>query len=135
MNMQRTFALILAATTALTTIASAGAVDELTASYRSSGAGNFSAKKGEEMWNAQSPTGKGGKPMSCATCHGADLRKGGQHVETGKAIDPMAPSANSKRLTDVKEVEKWFKRNCKETYSRECTPQEKGDFLAFISSK
>ncbi|TBR21868.1 MAG: DUF1924 domain-containing protein, partial [Candidatus Nitrosotenuis sp.] len=36
---------------------------------------------------------------------------------------------------DPKFVEKWFKRNCKETLERECTPQEKGDFLAYLSGK
>ncbi|MEA3244387.1 MAG: DUF1924 domain-containing protein, partial [Pseudomonadota bacterium] len=33
---------------------------------------------------------------------------------------------------DGKKIEKWFKRNCKWTLGRECTAQEKADFLAYI---
>ena len=44
----------------------------------------------------------------------------------------MAPSVNPKRLTDRSKIEKWFKRNCKWTLGRECTPQEKGDILTFL---
>jgi len=29
-------------------------------------------------------------------------------------------------------VEKWFKRNCKDVLARECTAQEKADFVAFL---
>ena len=47
----------------------------------------------------------------------------------------MAPSVNPKRLTDRTKIEKWFVRNCKWTFGRECTPQEKGDLLSFISSR
>ena len=54
---------------------------------------------------------------------------------TGKAIEPLAPSANPKRLTDPEHIEKWFLRNCKWTLGRECTPQEKGDFLVMIRAK
>ena len=37
--------------------------------------------------------------------------------------------------TDPEHIEKWFTRNCKWTLGRECTPQEKGDFLLMIRSK
>ena len=67
--------------------------------------------------------------------HSADLTSTGKHVRTGKKIKPLAPSVNPKRLTDTKKIEKWFKRNCKWTLGRECTPQEKGNVLAFIKSK
>jgi hypothetical protein len=43
----------------------------------------------------------------------------------------LAPSAQSDRFSDPEKVEKWFKRNC--TWGRECTAQEKGDFLAYLS--
>ncbi|MBT5634001.1 MAG: DUF1924 domain-containing protein, partial [Gammaproteobacteria bacterium] len=36
------------------------------------------------------------------------------------------------RFNSMKKVEKWFKRNCKWTFSRPCSPQEKGDILTFI---
>ena len=31
-----------------------------------------------------------------------------------------------------KKIEKWFKRNCKEAWGRECTAQEKADFLTYL---
>ena len=33
------------------------------------------------------------------------------------------------------DVEKWFKRNCKQVLGRECTPAEKGDFITFMMSQ
>ena len=51
-----------------------------------------------------------------------------------KSIEPLAPVANRERLTDPAKVEKWFKRNCKDVLARECTAQEKADFLAFLIS-
>jgi hypothetical protein len=29
-------------------------------------------------------------------------------------------------------VEKWFKRNCNEVLGRDCSAQEKGDWLSFM---
>jgi hypothetical protein len=51
----------------------------------------------------------------------------------GKPVDPLAPSVNRKRLTDVQEVEKWLLRNFKQVYNREGTAREKGDALVFIN--
>ena len=76
-----------------------------------------------------------GKVRNCSTCHGKDLRAPGKHTKSGKTIDPLAPSANKERLTDPKFIEKWFTRNCKWVLGRECTPQEKGDFLAYLRDK
>lgn len=45
----------------------------------------------------------------------------------------MKPAVNPERLVDAKKIEKWFLRNCKWTFGRECTAQEKGDFLTFIN--
>ncbi len=63
-----------------------------------------------------------------------DLTRTGKHVKTNKEIKPMTPSANPKRLTDAKKIEKWFKRNCKWTLGRVCTAREKADFLAYINN-
>ena len=41
-------------------------------------------------------------------------------------------SAAKKRFKKLKKVEKWFKRNCKWTFGRTCTEQEKGDMLAYL---
>lgn len=110
------------------------ATDELFARYKSEGATNFDAERGMKNWNKESK-GEDGEAMSCTTCHGKDLSKEGKHHKTGKVIKPMAPSANAERLTDVKKVEKWFKRNCNDAWGRECTAQEKGDFLKFLLTK
>jgi hypothetical protein len=51
---------------------------------------------------------------------------------TGKSIEALAPSANANRFTDTSKTEKWFKRNCKDVFSRECTAQEKADIVAWL---
>jgi hypothetical protein len=46
----------------------------------------------------------------------------------------MAVSATPARYTDPAKVEKWFKRNCTEVIGRECSAQEKGDWLTYMTS-
>lgn len=72
---------------------------------------------------------------SCTSCHGNSLHMPGRHQKTGKLIEPMAPSTNGQRLTDTKKIKKWLLRNCKWTYGRVCTTQEKGDFLSWLSTQ
>ena len=110
----------------------ADAVDQVLAQYRTQGAGEFNADAGKVLWDKSYPDARGGEARQCASCHSADLRQPGKHDQTGKRIEPMAPSVNAKRLTDVKFMEKWFLRNCKGTLGRECTPQEKGNVLVFL---
>ena len=121
------------------------AIPEMMAKYEAEGASNFSAEAGKKMWTKVMPYEKKGemiKDRSCSTCHGTDLTKPGKHAKTGKEIAPMIPSAVSTnrkgeqvpRFSEAKKIKKWFKRNCKWTYGRECTPQEKGNFLAFFKS-
>jgi Domain of unknown function (DUF1924) len=113
----------------------AAAVDELLKRYATEGAGNFSAAEGEQFWDRAVIDAKTGEPRKCSLCHTTDLRRTGKHAKTGKVIEPMAPSVNPKRLTDVKDIEKWFGRNCKWTLGRECTPQEKGNVLVMIRGR
>ncbi len=108
-----------------------GATEQLLEQYRAAGAGPFSAEAGAQMWSQKFGTDS----RSCTSCHTADLRSSGKHQRTGKAIQPLAPSANPRRLSETKKIEKWFKRNCKWTLDRTCTPQEKGDFLLFINAQ
>jgi hypothetical protein len=116
-------------------LAGAATGDDLLTTYQGQGGGPFSAAAGERAWTAQhQPEGADG-PRSCATCHGTDLTKTGKHAATGKAIEPLAVSANPKRLKDPAKVEKWFGRNCRWTLGRDCTPQEKGDFVRYIQSQ
>ncbi|MBI5889126.1 MAG: DUF1924 domain-containing protein [Nitrosomonadales bacterium] len=107
------------------------ATDELFARYKSAGAAGFDAERGSKNWNRE-VQGEAGEMVSCTACHGKDLGKEGRHRKTDKVIKPMAPSVNKERYTDAKKIEKWFKRNCNDVWSRECTAQEKGDLLKFL---
>ncbi|MDO8988655.1 MAG: DUF1924 domain-containing protein [Sideroxyarcus sp.] len=110
------------------------ATDELFARYKAAGASSFDAERGMKTWTKEAKS-EGGEMMSCTACHGNDLGKDGKHHKTGKLIKPMAPSVNAERYTDAKKIEKWFKRNCNDVWSRECTAQEKGDVLKFLLTK
>jgi hypothetical protein len=111
------------------------AVDELLTEYRQAGAGEFSVEAGKTLYFKEFKDEKSGEIRQCSTCHTDNLTQAGKQANTGKAIEPLAPSVNSKRLTDIAEIRKWLKRNCKWTVGRECTPQEKGDVLTFIQTQ
>jgi hypothetical protein len=113
----------------------ADTVGDLLKQYESQGASSFNAATAQAMWTQPFTDAKTGEKRHCSLCHSEDLKRIGKHAVTGKAIEPLAPSANPKRLTDAEHVEKWFARNCKWTLGRECTAQEKGNFLVMIRSK
>lgn len=124
----------------LVALASAGAVAapppaarQLLDGWRSEAGAEFSAATGERLWNRAVTSD--GESRRCATCHGDDLARAGKHARTGKPIDPLAPSANPKRFTEARETEKWFLRNCKWTYGRACSAQEKGDLLTYLLTR
>lgn len=73
-----------------------------------------------------------GGEWSCASCHGQPPTQDSKHASTGKKITALAPAFNSERFTDSAKVDKWFKRNCKDVLSRECTSIEKADVLAYL---
>lgn len=89
----------------------------------------FSAARGKAFYEAKHTGGKPDQP-SCATCHTASPRQPGK-TRAGKDIAPLAVSVTADRFTDPEKVDLWFKRNCAGVLGRECTPLEKGDFLAF----
>jgi len=91
------------------------------------GSREFSAARGEAFFRT-----KHANDWSCASCHTDNPAAPGKHAKTGKAIDPLAPSANAERFTSPKKVAKWFRRNCNDVLDRVCTPQEKGDVLAYL---
>ena len=91
------------------------------------GFSSFSAARGQGFFRDTH-----GGDWSCASCHGEDPRAVGEHIVTGKRIDPLAPSANLARFTRPDKVEKWFTRNCNDVLERPCTPIEKGDVLAWL---
>ena len=101
--------------------------------YKIEGASNFNIERGKKLWHQVVPN-RSGEKLSCETCHGTDLNVSGKHRTTNKIIEAMAASSNSERYTDEKKIEKWFKRNCNDTWERECTSQEKGDILKYLLS-
>lgn len=113
----------------------ANAVNDLFSQYKQQGVTSMSAQAGEALWKKKFKGKKSGETRSCTTCHGSDLSKTGKHIRTDKLIKPMAPSANSKRFTNVKKIKKWFKRNCKWTLGRECSAQEQADILSYLSKQ
>ena len=120
-------------------LASAGPLEAQLAAYATAAkAANpafsgFSAARGEKLHVTSFGLGKPDTP-ACTSCHGNDPRAAGKTL-TGKRIDPVALSVSPGRYADPAKVEKWFKRNCNEVLGRECTPLEKGDWLAFVSSR
>jgi hypothetical protein len=92
----------------------------------------FSADAGKAFFMADHTGGKPDTP-SCTACHTKSPTSAGQ-TRAGKAIDPMAVSATPDRFTDIAKTEKWFTRNCNSVLGRECSAQEKGDVIAYLSS-
>jgi len=93
----------------------------------------FSAENGRQIF-LMSRNWEGDAMPACATCHTDDPKQDGQHAVTKKPIKPLAPVANPERFTDAQTVEKNFSKHCRELYSRDCTPMEKGHFLTYLMS-
>lgn len=108
-------------------------VNNLLQDYATQGAITPDEKQGEQLWQKTFSYDGEIPERSCASCHTKDLTASGKHVKTGKEIKPMAPSSNAERFTDSIKVEKWFKRNCLWTMARECTAQEKTNFLVYLN--
>lgn len=89
------------------------------------------AARGKALYFSEHP--KNGEQVSCATCHTPDARSQGRSP-AGKRIEPLAPSVNPERFADRAKADKWFDRNCKQVLGRLCTPAEKADFLAYLTS-
>jgi hypothetical protein len=89
--------------------------------------GKASPARGEQFFSA-----KHGKEWSCASCHENPPNHDTKHVVTGKVIKPLSPNSNPERFTDQAKVEKWFKRNCNDVLTRECTAQEKADVISWL---
>lgn len=91
----------------------------------------FDAARGKALYFTEHE-GKSG-PVSCATCHTSDARQVGRSP-AGKIIDPLAPSANADRFTDLAKADKWFDRNCKQVLGRACTASERGDVVTWLQT-
>lgn len=128
------FVLVFVAVTGLMSLSAAAQTpDEALAAIKSEAKSStpafhgFSAGTGERFFKQTH-----GNELSCASCHTENPAMTGKHAKTGKAIKALAPAANPERFTDAAKVEKWFKRNCNDVLGRVCTPQEKGDVLAYL---
>lgn len=95
---------------------------------------DFSVARGEKIFTTMH-IGKKGKEISCASCHNLDLKTKGKNIHTNKVLEPLAPSVNKMRLSDVKDVQKWLRRNFNDVYTKEGTALQKGDVLYYINSK
>lgn len=73
-----------------------------------------------------------GKEESCSSCHTDNPANQGKHSETGKPIQPLSPAVNMKRFSNLQEVEKNFAKHCRDILGRDCTPQEKGDYITYL---
>ena len=102
---------------------------EQLAGYRAAAQTSPDPSRGQKLF-----TTPGTKEWSCSSCHGAVPTGTGKHASTGKAIRPLAPAANAERFTDTAKTEKWFRRNCNDVLSRECTAVEKADVLAYLNA-
>lgn len=71
---------------------------------------------------------------SCSECHGAVPTGKGKDLVSEKTIEPLAPAANPKRLTDAAKVDNFLRINCKDIVGRDCTAQEKADVLSWLIS-
>ena len=94
----------------------------------------FDYARGEKIFTTEH-IGKKGKLISCVSCHTNNLSNKGMNEHTNKVIEPLSPSANAERFTDVKSVKKWLRRNFKDVYKRAGTPEEKGDVITYIINK
>ena len=100
---------------------------ELLAGYSAQAGAPAQAARGQAFF-----TQTHGREWSCSSCHGATPTGAGQHAATAKAIQPLAPSANAQRFTELAKSEKWFRRNCNDVLGRECSAGEKADVLAWL---
>jgi uncharacterized membrane protein len=94
---------------------------------KTAGFQDFSVTRGADFFKT-----KHGNELSCTSCHTTNPAAQGKHAKTDKPIKPIAPAANDERFTDMKKVQKWFKRNCNDVLDRLCTAQEQGDVLSYL---
>ena len=71
---------------------------------------------------------------TCSSSHTEDPSRHGQDQLKEKPIEPLAPAANPKRLTNPLHVESTLNINCGDVVGRKCTAQEKADLMAWLIS-
>ncbi len=91
---------------------------------------DFSVEDGKAFFNRELTVK--GKQVACASCHTANPADPGKHIVTGKPIRPLSPVVNAKRFADLDKVEKNFTSHCNDIIGRDCTAQEKANFIAYL---
>ncbi|MDO5691093.1 MAG: DUF1924 domain-containing protein [Pseudomonadota bacterium] len=118
---------------ATTTLLASGAVAQTTIAsaelqrWQTTAGAPADAARGQKLFST-----KAGNDLSCASCHGMPPTGPARHASTGKAIDALAPAFSAECFTDRAKVDKWFRRNCKDVFSRECSAAEKPDLMAYL---
>ncbi len=120
--------LLAMAFTSAALFAASDPIDQLEV-YRQMGVKQSDPARGRQLWYATAGQ------RSCTSCHGDQPANSGKHIQTGKVIEPMARSVNPERFQSSKKIEKWFLRNCKWTFGRQCSTQEKADILTWLSGQ
>jgi len=90
----------------------------------------LSAEDGKKFFNRELTIK--GQQVACASCHTTNPAIEGKHIVTNKPIRPLAPAVNEKRFTSVETVEKNFTKHCNDIIGRDCTAQEKGNYIAYL---
>lgn len=135
--MRKVSILTVAVSLSMATLA-AGSTATLLAGYQAKAATEnpafkgFSAERGQAFYSREHVNPEG-RASSCASCH---LKPSGPgRTRANKVLQPLSPVTNPARLQDSATVEKWFLRNCSDVLQRECTAQEKGDFITFLQTQ
>lgn len=92
----------------------------------------LNAKSGREFYVQKHKVN--GKDMACTDCHTDNPAAEGKHSETGKKIASLSPAVNPKRFSNMKKTEETFDKHCVEVLLRNCTAQEKGDYIVYLLS-
>lgn len=90
----------------------------------------LSAEDGKDFFNREITIK--GKQVACASCHTANPADKGKNIVTGKPIRPLSPNTNDKRFASIDTVEKNFTKHCNDIIGRDCTAQEKGNFITYL---
>lgn len=75
-----------------------------------------------------------GKQVACTDCHTDNPAAVGKHSETKKKIASLSPVVNPKRFSNLKKTEEAFDQHCVDVLERNCTSQEKGDYIVYLLS-
>lgn len=92
----------------------------------------LTADAGRAFYTKKYTRRKDNKEESCSSCHTDSPANKGKHVDTGKVIQPLSPVVNASRFKDLQKVETKFKKHCNDIIGRDCTPQEKGDYITYL---